>query len=124
MRTTTHRAPSGLGRTGAKFWRDLVTEFEFDSHELAILRAAARTVERLERLAEAEAQIGEDLIVHGKTGPMIDPVLVEQRMQGQALARLIASLRIPQSDEGAGSGNGVGRGAHRQPRALRTVGGV
>ncbi|MCD9197476.1 hypothetical protein [Aeromicrobium wangtongii] len=102
-----------------KFWRELVTAYEFDTQELAILRAAARTVDRLERLAGAEAALGDDLLIESKTGPVVNPILVEQRMQGQALARLVASLRIPQ--EGASSGDGSGRGAYRSPRTLQSV---
>ena len=117
----THRAPKDLKAAGKTFWHDLTTAYEFDVQELAVLRAAARTVDRLERLAEAEAKIGDDLVVDARTGPAVSPILVEQRMAGQALARLIASLRIP-IDEGQ-AGNGSGRGAYRTPRALSATDG-
>lgn len=117
------RPPKGLQRAGRAFWKDLTTAYEFDVQELAILRAAARTVDRLERLALAEAALGNELTAEARGGLAVHPVLVEQRMQGQALARLIASLRIPVDTE-TGAGNGSGRSAYRSPRALFSIDGA
>jgi hypothetical protein len=119
MTTTTRppRAPKDLGPTGRRFWRTLTTDYDFAHHELAILRAAARTVDRLEALAEAEAT-ADVLIDDPKRGLGINPVIVEQRQASQALARLIASLRIPED----GQSSGAGRGAHRTPKRLAVVG--
>lgn len=111
------RAPRGLGSHGRRFWADMVSTYVFARHELELLKAAARTVDRLEVLALAEAQIGDELIVAGKTGPAVHPVIIEQRMTMQALGRVLASLRIP-SDEA----DGAGRGAYRRPRMVEGAG--
>lgn len=115
----TPRAPRGLDRAGRATWRALTEAYELDSHELALLRAVCRTIDRLERLAVAEAELGDDLLVEAKTGPAMKPILVEQRMQGQALGRLCASLRIPDD-----AGTGAGRNAYRTPRSLASVSAV
>lgn len=76
-------------------WRSVVELYDLAEHELAILRVACRTSDRLEDIANVLA--GEKLVTVNAKGDQIPhPLLVEQRMQGQALTRLLASLRMPE----------------------------
>lgn len=114
------RAPRGLGAHARRWWAQMVERYVFQAHEIELLRAAARTVDRLEVLAAAEAEIGDELIVAGKTGPAIHPVIIEQRMQMQALGRVLASLHLPTDD--SSTGDGSGRSAYRRPRVIEGAG--
>lgn len=88
-------APRGLGRHGRRLWRSVLDQYELAEHELAVLRIACRSVDRLEDIADALA--GEKLVAVNAKGDQIPhPMLVEQRMQGLALTRLLASLRMPE----------------------------
>jgi hypothetical protein len=71
--------------------------YDIDQHEVALLTQACRTVDRLEDIAAAleaapltTTNARGDLVAH--------PLLVEQRQQGIALSRLLASLRLPSGE--------------------------
>jgi hypothetical protein len=96
------RAPKGLGSQGRLLWADVVADYTLDQHEVALLTAACRTVDRLEDIADAlraapltTTNARGDLVAH--------PLLVEQRQQGISLSRLLASLRLPtgETEDGA-----------------------
>ncbi len=96
-RNGTQQPPQGLQAEGIKLWQAVTVDYELDQHELALLLAACRTVDRLEDLAEALQEA--PLTVENKRGDMIvQPLLVEQRQQGLVLARLVASLRLPSGE--------------------------
>jgi hypothetical protein len=93
----TQRPPQGLQAEGIKLWQAVTVDYELDQHELALLLAAGRTVDRLEDIAEALQAA--PLTVENKRGDMIvQPLLVEQRQQSLVLARLVASLRLPSGE--------------------------
>ena len=46
------RTPPGLGTSGKRLWRSVVSEFELQVHEEILLLEAARCADRLDRLAE------------------------------------------------------------------------
>jgi hypothetical protein len=93
----TQQPPQGLQPEGIKLWQAVTVDYELDQHELALLLAAGRTVDRLEDIAEALH--GAPLTVENKRGDMIvQPLLVEQRQQSLVLARLVASLRLPSGE--------------------------
>lgn len=86
------KAPTGLSRSARALWKDVVGRFELTSSELALLTEAVRTVsdlDELDRIISAEGQT-----VDGRP----HPCLVEARQQRQVLARLLASLRLPDED--------------------------
>lgn len=88
------KAPSDFGTAGKRLWRSLHAELEFEEHELALLRAACRTVDRLEAIAEALE--GAPLtVINFKGDEVSNPLMVEHRQQAQSLARTLASLRLP-----------------------------
>jgi hypothetical protein len=102
------RPPRGLKPAGRRLFLAIVRRYELDPAELAILVEMCRTVDHLEALdaaVQAGGVVGED----GK----VAPALVEARMQQQTLAKLAASLRIPDGQpagasvsDAAGGGDG------------------
>jgi len=91
------RAPDGLGARGARFWRSCTASFEFSEAEFNILEEACRTLDDLDRLAEAVAADG--AMVRGSAGqPVVHPALTEARGQRLALHRLLAALQLPDED--------------------------
>lgn len=91
--------PGGLAGSGAALWRSITADYELERHEEAVLLQACRTVDVLDRLAAELAGAG-SLVTEGRKGdPVAHPAAVEQRQQSLALARLLASLRIPTGDE-------------------------
>lgn len=104
------RTPPGLGPRGRRLWRSLVDDFDLAEHERALLVEAARTADQLDALdAVARAD-----------GPMLDgrphPAITEARQQRLVLARLLASLRVPEDPEdsaGRPQRRGAARGTYR-----------
>ena len=110
-------APRGAGPSGRALWRQVLSRYELDEHELVLLREAVRTVDQLDDLAAAVTADG--VLVDGKA----HPALVEARQQRVVLARLLASLRLPEDDAGRPQRRGAARGTYdRKVRGLRAVG--
>jgi hypothetical protein len=96
--TPAERPPKGLGSAGRRLWRAVLTDFQLDEHEMALLVLACRTADRLEDIAVG--LVGAPLTVSNFRGdPIAHPLLNEQRQQSLTLARLLASLRLPAGDE-------------------------
>lgn len=93
-------------------WRAVTSEFELPEHELGLLLEACRTSDDLDRLASVVA--GEGAVVDGRP----HPALVESRQLRLVLARLVASLRVPDDhpEEAAGrpQRRGAARGSYRR----------
>lgn len=94
MTANTHRAPKGLQNAGKRLWRSVVEDLELEEHELALLRAACRTADNLERLAE-ELETAPTTTQNARGDMVANPVYVEHRNQAQSLAKTLASLRLP-----------------------------
>ncbi len=95
------KPPSGTRASGRRLWASIVTVFELEEHELALLREAVRTVDTLDRLdAVVRADGG---MIDTPTGVKVHPGLVEARQLRIALARLLAALRLPDGEVGAES---------------------
>jgi hypothetical protein len=88
--------PKGTGPSGRALWRDVLSKYELEQHETALLIEACRTVDQLDALHEIATREG--LIVQGPHGSKPNPALVEARQLRIALARLTASLRLPAGD--------------------------
>ena len=86
--------PKGIGPGGGRLWRAVTTDYDLTDHELVILTQASRVADCLDDLA---AVIGKGGIIDKDTGKVC-PAAVEFRMQSIALARLIAALRLPDTD--------------------------
>lgn len=86
--------PRGLATRGARFWRDTTSAFELTETETEILAEACRTLDDLDRLAEAISADG--AMVMGSAGqPVVNPALTEARGQRLALHRLLSALQLP-----------------------------
>lgn len=105
------KAPRGSGPSGRALWKDVTERFELDQHELVILREAVRTVDQLDALA---AIVDRDGVLEPATG-RAHPALVESRQLRLALARLVATLRLPDEDDERPQRRGGSRGTY-QPR--------
>lgn len=104
--------PRGLQTAGKRLWRSVADDYELDAHEGALLLQAARTVDRLDEIAEALAA-APLTVTNFKGDPIAHPLLVEQRLQSITLSRLLASLRLPSGEEeGRPQRRGAARGAY------------
>ncbi|WP_345892032.1 terminase [Mycolicibacterium sphagni] len=92
--------PKGTRAAGARLWRDVLTKYELEEHELALLREAVRTVDQLDELHGISEREG--LVVDGPHGSKAHPALTEARQLRIALARVLAALRLPAGDEDEG----------------------
>lgn len=97
MTTKTPRPPSGLGTRGRRYWREVLGAYELTDSELHLLTEACRTLDDLDRLAEAVERDG--ATVAGSTGQtVVHPALTEARGQRIVLHRLIAALSLPDAE--------------------------
>lgn len=92
------RVPIGLGKTGAKFWRDTTKIYVLAAHEALLLEAACRELDIIDRLEESLD--GASLVVRGSMGQDVaHPLLAEVRQHRGAFASLLKSLSLPDADE-------------------------
>lgn len=84
--------PRGLKTRGRKFWREVNAELEMEVQELEMLAEVCRT---LDHLAALDLSIRKTGAVDAKGNPV--KALAEVRAQQLALARLFATLRLPDS---------------------------
>ena len=102
MNTKIPDPPKGLRTSGRALWRSVLTDFDLDEHESAILTQACRIADlcdQLQGLVDTEGPMSES-----SQGPRVHPAVVELRQQGIALARLMTALRIPAGEHGDGRG--------------------
>ena len=96
------KAPAGLGASGRRLWRSVVTDFDLDEHELVLMRQACRTADLCDRL---EKQLDRDeLMASTSQGLRVHPAASELRQQRIALARLLVALRVPADEADTRSG--------------------
>lgn len=110
------KPPPGLGPRGRAFWRAVLADLELESHEIRLLEESCRTLDRLEALDAVIRRQGL-LTPDGKA----HPALVEARLQGVTLARLIASLRLPDEYRAEILDRGQRRGSARGTYKLKVV---
>ena len=111
------KPPTGTGTAGRRLWQSVVSDFEMDEHELAVLTEATRTVDVLDELDAAVR--AEGAIVAGPQGSRANPAVVEARQQRVVLARLLAALRMPVGEAGDEPANA--RPRRRGPRGVYGV---
>ncbi|GJN99107.1 hypothetical protein NJB1907f44_48920 [Mycobacterium marinum] len=106
-------APVGTGPSGRALWRDVMSRYELEQHEEALLREMVRCVDQLDALHAITASEG--LVVEGPHGQKAHPALTAAQQQRIVLARLAASLRLPsgEQDDAAGLRRPQRRGAAR-----------
>lgn len=112
--------PSGLKTGGRRLWVEVTEEFTLHQHELQLLQEACRMADRLDAIHKA--MVGQPLVVKGARGDDVThPLLVESRMLGQAFARVLASVRLPDEEDGEDK-RPQRRGGVRGPYGNRRVG--
>ena len=114
-KSTSTRAPSGLGPRGRRLWRQVLRDFEPNLSEIELLTEAARTVDRCEVLETALRD--QPLTTAGSRGQVVShPLLAELRAERQLLSRLLGQLAIPEPE--AGDWDGL-TASQRSRRAAR-----
>ncbi len=112
MNAETPKPPAGVRAPGRRLWLSVVDAYVLEEHELAMLREAVRTVDLLDELDRRVRADGP--IVSSSQGDRAHPAAVEARQQRIALARLLASLRLPSGEEDGRPQRRVGvRGTYR-----------
>lgn len=87
------RTPNGLDKAGRKLWRSIVEAFEMAEHELAQLEEACRVRDTIAALRGAVDRDG--TMIASSQGDRLHPAIAEIRQQQLALARLLATLKVP-----------------------------
>lgn len=93
------RAPRGLGKPGKTLHRAVTSQFELDDWELILLVEICRQADRLQALADA-LQDAPLTTTNARGEEISHPLAVESRLLSAAFAKNLASLRLPQGDEG------------------------
>ena len=95
------KPPKGLlPSTGAALWRDVVALYDLRVDELVVLERACRATDRI---AAMETERGERVTTAGSMGQLVlHPLVKEIRETEAQIARLLASLKLP--DDGSGTG--------------------
>lgn len=96
------RRPTGMGAKGRRLWDGLTAEFEFGPHELAVLEAACREADLIERLDKE--LVGAELVVLGSMKQDVaNPLLAEVRQHRATMAQLLNRLSLPADGDAAAS---------------------
>ncbi|WP_329240499.1 hypothetical protein [Streptomyces canus] len=93
-----HEIPDGLGESGARLWSSVADKFELEVHEQLLLLQACRSADLLDALA-AQAANGRLTVTNAKGDEVTAPWITEHRQQSQNLARMLASLRLPDEQD-------------------------
>lgn len=108
--------PEALGPSGTRLWRDVSDAFELRVDELRVLEDACREVDLIERMEDALRDA--PLTATGSTGQVVaSPFLQELRQHRALVARLLASLKLPDED-GRQERDAGERSAHARKAAL------
>lgn len=115
----TPSVPAGARDAGRRLWLSVVSEYDLDEHETAILLEAVRTVDLLQELEARAAKDG--AVIDSPQGLRAHPAVVEARQQRIALARLLAALRLPAGEAGDRQANArpQRRAGVRRPYGIR-----
>ncbi|MGW5339580.1 hypothetical protein ACWEQD_14325 [Rhodococcus pyridinivorans] len=90
------KPPPGCTAVGRRLWNAVLDEYELDTHEVAVLREAVRTVDQIEQLQAVVKTDGP--MQNSPQGRRVHPAVAELRQQRIVLARLLAALNIPAED--------------------------
>jgi hypothetical protein len=95
--TAAQKPPAGLLKAGIGLWkavvRDVDEAWELDARDLHVLELAARAADRAAELGDLIDRDG--LMIAGSTGQdRLHPAVVEQRMQRQLSAVLVAKVQL------------------------------
>jgi hypothetical protein len=100
--TASKEPPAHLGESGRALWLDVAGTYGLRADELAVLLRACETADTID--AMNAALVGAPLVVPGSQGQLREhPLLSEKRQQVALMARLLAQLKLPNTDAGAAS---------------------
>jgi hypothetical protein len=100
--TASKEPPAHLGESGRALWRDVAGKYGLRADELAVLLRACETADTID--AMNAALVGQPLTVPGSQGQLQGhPLISEKRQQVALQARLLAQLKLPNTDAGAAS---------------------
>lgn len=88
------RMPSGLGPSGKKLWRAVVSEYDLSAHHLILLKEASLVCDEIARLQAfvTSAAGNESLHVQREARAAV----VELRLQRLLLSRLLTAMHFPE----------------------------
>jgi hypothetical protein len=93
--------PRGLGKAGAALWRRMTGQFQFHEGELQILRQVAATVDEIDVMEAALAELGP--MIPGSRGQMrLNPLYNQLAVHRTMVDRLTLSLGLPADGEQVG----------------------
>ena len=95
--TTTDPAPAGITGAGLALWDQLTEALELTMTERQVAVELCRTVSLCEQLDGELRALGP--VVDGQRGIKVNPIAAELRQQRLVVARLVASLNIPDPDD-------------------------
>lgn len=91
------RVPSGLTGPGAELWKKLMSQFEVEDHEAALVEQYCKLYSRVAELDNLCDEKG--LLLPSPQGERVNPCLIEARQARLAMGRLAATLKFPGVDE-------------------------
>jgi hypothetical protein len=107
--------PEGLQAGGQEFWTAIIDKFALVDHELVILKEACRTIDLLDSLQAAIDRDGP--LQRWGEGSRAHPAAPELRQHRIALARLVATLGIPDDPDSDRRITRGARGVYRTGRS-------
>lgn len=108
--------PKGSKSEGRRLWRSLCESYDFEQHELALLREAVRLVDLLTDLQAAVDADG--AVISTARGTKVHPAAVEARQSRLALARVLSVLRLPEGEDAGQLARPQRRSGVRKPYAV------
>jgi hypothetical protein len=93
------KTPTGLKPGGKRLWSSIVDEFDLRADELRVLEDACRESDLVDAL-QAELAKGALTVLGSQGQPVANPMVAELRQHRAVFQRLVASLKLPESDDG------------------------
>lgn len=97
--------PVGLTKAGVDLWKSVASTYQLRPDEQAILLGACRAADMITALRAAWVAADMPMLTRGSMGQdVIHPLIGELRAQESQKAALLARLKLPDADQGAGAG--------------------
>jgi len=92
------KTPAGLKTESAKFWRDIVSDYELEPHHLKILESACRCWDRIledREVIETEGRFFEDRYGQPKPHPAVDDETKQKNLFMRLVRELCLDANVP-----------------------------